>query len=72
MNRYRRRSLALRGTLRQSVAEHRAILDALASRDPDRAAELMAAHIRVPQERLEELSDEELAEQELAVQEPRA
>jgi DNA-binding GntR family transcriptional regulator len=59
MNRYRRRSLALRGTLRQSVAEHRAILKALDARDPDRAAQLMAEHIRVPQQRLEDLSEEE-------------
>jgi DNA-binding GntR family transcriptional regulator len=59
MNRYRRRSLALRGSLRQSVAEHQAILEALDSRDPDRAAQLVGDHIRVPQERLGELSDEE-------------
>jgi DNA-binding GntR family transcriptional regulator len=59
MNRYRRRSLALRGSLQQSVAEHRAILEALDASDPDRAAQLMGDHIRVPQKRLEELSDEE-------------
>jgi DNA-binding GntR family transcriptional regulator len=61
MNRYRRRSLALRGSLHQSVAEHRAILAALAERDPDRAARLVADHIRVPQQRLEALTDEEFA-----------
>jgi DNA-binding GntR family transcriptional regulator len=61
MNRYRRRSLALRGSLHQSVAEHRAILDALAARDPERAGRLMADHIRVPQQRLEALTDEEFA-----------
>jgi DNA-binding GntR family transcriptional regulator len=61
MNRYRRRSLALRGSLHQSVAEHRAILAALADRDPDRAARLMADHIRVPQQRLDALTDEEFA-----------
>jgi DNA-binding GntR family transcriptional regulator len=59
MNRYRRRSLALRGSLRQSVAEHRAILSALESGDPDLAAQLMSDHIRVPQRRLQELTDEE-------------
>jgi DNA-binding GntR family transcriptional regulator len=61
MNRYRRRSLALRGSLHQSVAEHRTILAALAGRDPDRAARLVADHIRVPQQRLEALTDEEFA-----------
>lgn len=59
MNRYRRRSLALRGSLHQSVAEHRAILAALAARDSDRAGLLVADHIRVPQQRLEALTDEE-------------
>lgn len=59
MNRYRRRSLALRGSLRQSVAEHRAILEALDARDADRAAQLVGDHIRVPQRRLEELTEEE-------------
>jgi DNA-binding GntR family transcriptional regulator len=61
MNRYRRRSLALRGSLHPAVAEHRAILAALAERDPDRAARLVADHIRVPQQRLEALTDEEFA-----------
>ena len=59
MNRYRRRSLGLRGSLQQSVAEHLAILEALDAHDPDRAAQLVGDHIRVPQKRLEELSDEE-------------
>ncbi len=61
MNRYRRRSLALRGSLRQSVAEHRAILAALSSGNPELAARLMSDHIRVPQRRLQELTDEEFA-----------
>jgi DNA-binding GntR family transcriptional regulator len=61
MNRYRRRSLALRGSLHQSVAEHRAILAALTERDADRAGRLVADHIRVPQQRLEALTDEEFA-----------
>jgi DNA-binding GntR family transcriptional regulator len=61
MNRYRRRSLALRGSLRQSVAEHRAILAALSSGNPELAAQLVSDHIRVPQQRLQELTDEEFA-----------
>lgn len=61
MNRYRRRSLALRGSLRQSVAEHRAILAALSSGNRELAAQLVSDHIRVPQQRLQELTDEEFA-----------
>ncbi len=59
MNRYQRRSLALRGSLRQSVAEHRTILEALAAGDPERAARVTAEHVRVPQQRLQDLTDEE-------------
>ena len=36
----------------QAAAEHRAILDAVAARDPERAAELVARHIRGTNERL--------------------
>lgn len=53
MGRYRARSLALRGSLAQSVAEHSAILDAVLAGDAERASQLMADHIEVPQ-RLEE------------------
>jgi DNA-binding GntR family transcriptional regulator len=59
MSSLRRRSLALRGNLKQSVKEHRAILAAVRAGEPDRAAELMSEHIRVPQRRLQELTDEE-------------
>jgi len=57
MGRYRARSLALRGTLAKSVAEHAAILDAVLAGDAERAAQLMADHIEVPQ-RLEEEAGE--------------
>jgi DNA-binding GntR family transcriptional regulator len=50
---YLPRSLELRGNLQQSVAEHEAILAAIDSRDAERAAELMAEHIEVPQRVLE-------------------
>ena len=50
---YRMRSLMLRGNLRRSVTEHTAILRAAKRGDGDRAAELMAEHIRVPQQRLQ-------------------
>jgi DNA-binding GntR family transcriptional regulator len=50
---YLPRSLELRGNLEQSVAEHEAILAAIEARDADRAAELLAEHIEVPQRVLE-------------------
>ncbi len=62
MGRYRRRSLALRGSLRRSIAEHRTILRAVKSGDAERAAHLLSEHIRVPQRRLEAGTDEEVFE----------
>lgn len=59
MQPYQMRSLALRGNLGQSVAEHRAILDAAGAGDADEAARLMSDHIRVPQRRLQDASDKE-------------
>jgi DNA-binding GntR family transcriptional regulator len=50
---YLPRSLELRGNLQQSVAEHEAILAAIEARDADRAADLLAEHIEVPQRVLE-------------------
>jgi DNA-binding GntR family transcriptional regulator len=50
---YLPRSLELRGNLEQSVAEHAAILEAIESRDTERAAQLLAEHIEVPQRVLE-------------------
>jgi DNA-binding GntR family transcriptional regulator len=50
---YLPRSLELRGNLQQSVAEHRAILAAIEEHDADRAADLLAEHIEVPQRVLE-------------------
>ena len=54
ISRFQARTLALRGNLDGSVAEHRAILAAIRLRDVDRASELTAAHIRVPAQRLQE------------------
>jgi DNA-binding GntR family transcriptional regulator len=62
MGRYQMRSLALRGTLRRSIQEHRAIVRAVRRRDADRSAHLLSEHIRVPQRRLESASDDELIE----------
>jgi DNA-binding GntR family transcriptional regulator len=49
MGRYLARSLALRGSLDKSVAEHSAILEAVEASDAERAARLLADHIEVPQ-----------------------
>jgi DNA-binding GntR family transcriptional regulator len=54
IGRFQARTLALRGSLDGSVAEHRAILAAIRLRDAEKAAELTAAHIRVPAQRLHE------------------
>ncbi|MBX6367767.1 MAG: GntR family transcriptional regulator [Rhodospirillales bacterium] len=60
LGRYRLRSLTLRGTLRRSVSEHAAILRAARRGDAERAAQLMAEHIRVPQRRAKALEEAEL------------
>jgi GntR family transcriptional regulator, rspAB operon transcriptional repressor len=54
ISRFQARTLALRGSLGSSVAEHRAILAAVRLGDVDKACELTAAHIRVPAQRLQE------------------
>jgi DNA-binding GntR family transcriptional regulator len=68
MRRYWRRSLVLRGDLRRSVSEHRAILRAARRGDADKAAVLMADHIRVPQVQLQSMTAEELVEAESSFQ----
>jgi DNA-binding GntR family transcriptional regulator len=52
IDRYRLRSLELRGDLRRSIAEHRAILRAAKAGDVERTVHLVSEHIRVPQIRL--------------------
>lgn len=52
IDRHRLRSLELRGDLRRSIVEHRAILWAAAKGDVERAVHLTSEHIRVPQIRL--------------------
>jgi len=59
LGRYRLRSLTLRGNLKRSVSEHKAILRAARRGDAERAAQLMAEHIRVPQRRAMELEEAE-------------
>jgi len=64
MHRYWRGSLVLRGDLRRSVSEHRAILDAARQGDEETAARLLADHIRVPQIRMQSMTADELLEAE--------
>jgi DNA-binding GntR family transcriptional regulator len=52
IDRHRLRSLELRGDLRRSIAEHKAILRAAKAGDVERAVHLVSEHIRVPQIRL--------------------
>jgi DNA-binding GntR family transcriptional regulator len=52
IDRYRLRSLKLRGNVERSIAEHKAILRAARSGDVERAVHLVSEHIRVPQIRL--------------------
>ena len=66
MGRYRMRSVALRGSLQRSVAEHRAIVRAARRGNVERAVHLMSEHVRVPQRRLQSLSEDELVSSELA------
>lgn len=63
MGPYRRPSALLRGSLDRSIAEHQGIMIAARARDAERAAALVLDHIRVPQRRLDSLSDEEFAEE---------
>jgi DNA-binding GntR family transcriptional regulator len=60
MGRYRMRSVALRGSLRRSTAEHKAILRAVRKGDAERAARLLGEHIRIPQRRLEAAPEKEV------------
>ena len=53
IDRHRLRSLELRGNVRRSITEHRAILRAVRAGDVERAAHLVSEHIRVPQIRLQ-------------------
>jgi DNA-binding GntR family transcriptional regulator len=60
MGRYRMRSVALRGSLRRSTAEHKAILRAVRKGDAERAARLLGEHIRIPQRRLAAAPEKEV------------
>jgi DNA-binding GntR family transcriptional regulator len=62
LGRYQMRSLALRGNLQRSIAEHRQILDAAQRGDTKEAVQLLSEHIHVPLRRLESASHPELIE----------
>lgn len=61
MGPYRRPSVLLRGSFDRSIAEHQSIMVAARAGDGEHAAALIVDHIRVPQRRLEILSDDEFA-----------
>ena len=63
IGRFQNRTPALRGSMDDSLTEHRAILAAIRLRDADRAAALTAAHIRVPAQRLQAALREDGPEQ---------
>ena len=68
IDRHRLRSLELRGDLRRSIAEHRAILSRPRSKgDVERAVHLTSEHIRVPQIKLLD-EDQELASPDVKVE----
>jgi DNA-binding GntR family transcriptional regulator len=70
IGRYQLRSVALRGNLERSIAEHREIVRAADDGDIDRAVQLLSDHIHVPQRRLEEAPLDELVH--LGLAEPEA
>ncbi|WP_417525788.1 GntR family transcriptional regulator [Marinovum sp.] len=52
---FRRQQLRLRGRMAQSMAEHRAILDALDAGDPQAAAEALRGHVAIQGEKFHSL-----------------
>ena len=64
---YLPRSLELRGNLQQSVEEHEAILAAIDALAAERAAQLLAEHIEVPQRVLESDADQALFREDSAL-----
>jgi len=66
IGRFQNRTLALRGSMGDSLTEHRAILAAIRLRDADRAAALTADHIRVPVQRLQAALREDARDPRLA------
>lgn len=52
---FRRTQLQARGRMRQSLAEHRAIYEALVDKDPDRAAAIVHPHVALQGERFNDL-----------------
>lgn len=61
--RYRRLALPIRGTTQRRIEEHRAIVEACAAGDPDRAEETLRSHLRNTFEAaIERLREDELEE----------
>src|SRR5918996_6602921 len=61
MGRYLAHSLALRGSLEKSIAEHSAILEAVEAGEAEHATRLLADHIEVPQRVEEETGEHAVA-----------
>jgi DNA-binding GntR family transcriptional regulator len=59
MERYSHRSAVIRGDLKSSVDEHRAIVEAIRRGDVDDAASLTQEHISIPLRKVEEMSEQE-------------
>lgn len=59
MGPYRHPSVLLRGSFAVSIAEHRAMIVSARERATERTVELVLHHIRMPQRRLEQLTDAE-------------
>jgi DNA-binding GntR family transcriptional regulator len=59
MGPYRHPSVLLRGSLAVSTAEHRAMIESAREGATERTVELVLHHIRMPQRRLEQLTDAE-------------
>jgi DNA-binding GntR family transcriptional regulator len=65
---YRQRLSMRPGRPGQALAEHREILEALRSRDPDRAETAMRSHIRSSRANVEAMMDETAADQDLTAE----
>ena len=63
MGRLLRKSAELRGGLGESATAHEAILEAVDAGDAERAAQLMAEHIEVPQRVLDSPEAQDLFEE---------
>jgi DNA-binding GntR family transcriptional regulator len=57
VDRYRRLTLPQEGRMQRVIEEHQAILDAIAARDPGRAADRVSAHLGALIETFDDIRD---------------